>query len=880
MVPNRASSRVPLLLLILLLAVSTAWRTAPLVRAQEIDLKAAQAALANADALTSSAGAAQPAPAPAPAPAPVVASTPVAPQAAVQVPAPTPVLPKPPVTPAPAKTPASASAVPGAPAATGATGAAAIKRNADGDPVADMPFVKPVPLDVVLKELSDQTGVPIDREGKMPPTAAVSGDGLTVASVLGQIASANKLSVVKNPDGSYALMDEAAYKEYQTKQVDQKIFQPQHIDAKYFADAVQKANIMTKGVGSIQLDSRTNQVILVDLPEVLARAQDLLDLMDVALYTRVFYIKYADLKIVVDKIKQYKSDPGSIDVDEKGHLIIVSDVLTNIQRMESMIDLLDTRQMRRVYNLNSIDVGGKELDALQKNLDNLITKEAYYYIDEKRGLLILEDTPEKQEDVLKFLKVFNRTIDQVQIQAELLDVSQNISLQYGTKTSYSNIWSNAVGSVTNAGGAASPNTVLDYKMPIGTNGQMQATLTAFLSDVNTRVLMRPRLMVKNGEKANVVSGVDLPIVTTTTSDYGGGVNGVNGVNPYQTTSQQYITSGLTIKIEPKISPTGLVEVNVSIDNSSATPQDVLSNGAKNTAYSKTKDSIETVLIIPDGETRSISGLIRQNQNDNVTGIPVLVKIPWIGPLLFGSKDKGRQQRDLVFFITPTIVREESQGSLIAFEFDKGERPDFLGQAPTSDLENSTYNSKSTKRADGIAPELRSGPALFLDGSWLTSPTATTRFEAPLPSIPDTTAEPSATKKKGARVAPTGDLLAPNAANSEEGLRDTLAQGDGEVVTAKKSRVILGPGALTSPEAKAGSVPTGTTAATAAKPTPTPGPGAKPGVTPTPKPGTTPTPRPGVTPTPTPGLGAATQPQPVIPAQPPKPTATPAATPAQ
>jgi type II secretory pathway component GspD/PulD (secretin) len=889
-----ASSRLLPLLVILLLAVGAAWRAAPPVLAQEEDMNAAEAALANADALTSGAGAKKPEPAaavPAPAaqpaavpgapptPAPTPASAATAAPAAVRVPTMTPVLPRPPVTPGPAKTPAPASAAAPAPATTSGAGgpAAAIRRNADGDPVASLPFVKPAPLTIVLKELSDQTGVHIETDGKMPPTATASGDDVTVASVLSQIASANKLYVVKKPDGSYWLMDDAAYKDYQTGLVEQKIFQPQHIDAKYFGDAIQKANILTKGVGSIQVDSRTNQVILVDLPEVLARAQDLLDLMDVALYTRVFYIKYADLKTVVDKIKQYKSDPGTIEVDEKGHLIIVQDVLTNIQRMESMIDLLDTRQMRRVYNLNSIDVGGKELDALQKNLDNLITKDAYYYIDEKRGLLILEDTPEKQEDVLKFLKVFNRTVDQVQVQAELLDVSQNVSLQYGTKVTYSNIWSNAVVNLTNAGAAANPNTTLDYKMPIGVNGQVQATLTAMLSDINTRVLMRPRLMVKNGEKANVVSGNDLPIVTTTTNGYGTGVSGVNGVNPYQTTSQQYVTSGLTIDIEPKISPTGLVEVNLAISNSSASPVTVVSNGSNNTAYSKATDSIKTTLIIPDGETRSISGLIRQNQNDNVTGIPVLCKIPWIGPLLFGSKDKGRQQRDLVFFITPTIVREQSQGSLIAFEFDKGERPDFLGKAPATDLENATYETKPAKSSGEVAPELRPGPTLFQDGTWLTSPTVTRRFEAPLPTLPLTETGTTSGTKKAARTTPSGDLLAPNTDNSEKDLRDTLAKGGGDLPASKKVRTILGPNALESAQAKPGTVAGGTTTPEAGgtKPTPTPAVGARPtppGAKPSPSP-TPPGARPGVTPMPTP-LGGVLQP--VVP----RPLVTPAATPAQ
>jgi serine/threonine protein kinase len=214
---------------------------------------------------------------------------------------------------------------------------AGIKRNANGEPVADMPFVKPAPLNIALKELIDQTGVRIETEGKMPAMVSLVGDSLTVAAALEQIANTNKLHIVKKPGGTYKLMDDAAYADYQTSQLEQKIFQPQHIDAQHFADAVTKANILTKGLGTLQVDARTNQVIVTDLPEVLAGSQDLLDLLDVPLPTRVFQIQHANPMTVVNRIKEYKGEYGTIDVDEEGHRIVVQDALVNIQRMQASI---------------------------------------------------------------------------------------------------------------------------------------------------------------------------------------------------------------------------------------------------------------------------------------------------------------------------------------------------------------------------------------------------------------------------------------------------------------------------------------------------------------------------------------------------------------
>jgi type II secretory pathway component GspD/PulD (secretin) len=290
-------------------------------------------------------------------------------------------------------------------------------------------------FDMILSEIKDQTGITIITHGKMPDKVTAGGEGMTIETVLNKICGPNKLQWTKTPDGTgYELWDEQTYREdYQIQQTEQKIFTPQHIDAEFFSEAVTKANLLTKNVGSIQTDKRTNQVIVIDMPGVLARVQALLDLLDVALVTRVFYIKYANIEELVKKLEEYKSEPGTIEVDEKLRLVIVKDVLANIQRMESVVELLDKRQPRKVYMLNSVDIEGEEFEMLDEQIQALASKDAYYLIDEKRGLLILEDSEEVHEEDEKFLKVFNRTVDQVLVQIELLDVTSSNSLKYGTK---------------------------------------------------------------------------------------------------------------------------------------------------------------------------------------------------------------------------------------------------------------------------------------------------------------------------------------------------------------------------------------------------------------------------------------------------------------
>ncbi len=652
---------------------------------------------------------------------------------------------------------------PSAPGAPGANPADAGKEGAAGEAGAksanSLIELPPASLgfDMILSEIKDQTGITVATHGKMPEKVSAGGEGMTIETVLNKICGPNKLQWTKSEDGKgYDLWDEQAYREgYQSGKTEQKIFTPQHIDAEFFSEAVTKANLLTKNVGSIQTDKRTNQVIVIDMAGVLARVQALLDLLDVALVTRVFEIKYAVIEDLVKKLEEYKSEPGTIEVDEKLHLVIVKDVLANIQRMESVVELLDKRQPRKVYNLNSVDIKGDEISMLEEQLKALASKDAYYLIDEKRGLLILEDSEEVHKEVEKFLRVFNRTVDQVLVQIELLDVSQNHSLKYGVNAGYtykgtlSTVTPTATAtktasasSVVEAAATAASSVIeseLSRQFTAGSGsdglslnyaglhlgGVVTAQLEAALSDSNTRILMRPRLLIKNGEEATIDSTIENPIANTSYSGYGyNNYNDTDSTNNssssnyynrgYGGISQSTVPSGLQIKMTPKISPTGLVELEVSISNSDATPVEInagAGTGNTVTAYRRTKDEVETVLIIPDGETRVISGINRQTKSGGASGIPVLVKIPWLGPLLFGNKTDESKKQDLMFFITPTIVREVSGGSIVAQEFESGNgQNDDWADTRKPEVTPRAGQSGRTSNGEAGAPAEMSRPA--------------------------------------------------------------------------------------------------------------------------------------------------------------------------
>lgn len=545
-------------------------------------------------------------------------------------------------------------------------------------PRADILFPNEAPISLILEDFQAQTGVAIALKGKTNQLKiAFQGNQLTPEAFLDNIATANNLRWRK-VKGVYELWDEESYQqEVIPGLLEQKVFIPVHISAKYLFEAIKSSNILTPKHGNLALDERTNKVIVTDLPEKLALIQDMVNLLDEPQYTRVFYIRYADVAEIVDKITELKSEAGTIESDEIAHLIIVRDVLANIQRMEALIDLLDVRQMRRVYNLNSVGAEGESLDLLQQNLETLITPDAFYVIDADRGLLILEDTEEVHEDVEKFLQVFDRPIDQVRIEAELLDVVQSTNLTYGLNFEYN---MDGLGNVVNdvfvplgeAGGLIGESSFGFVSQDGGLSAnyltrRTRTQLTAALTDNNTQILLRPRVTVKNGEQVKLHSGKKTPITQVTPLSY----NSTVSTNYSITTTQ--VDSGLTLEMTPYISPTGLVEIEIHIENSSADRVE-LNTGVESQpivqGVETTEAYVDTVLTIPDGETRVISGIVDHSNKDQKGGVPFLVQIPVIGPLLFGSREKNDRIRNLTFFVTPIIIRETPKGQLVEFDFDE------------------------------------------------------------------------------------------------------------------------------------------------------------------------------------------------------------------
>lgn len=167
------------------------------------------------------------------------------------------------------------------------------------------------------------------------------------------------------------------------------------------------------------------------------------------------------------------------------------------------------------------------------------------------------------------------------------------------------------------------------------------------------VMSTPNLLTLDNAEAKIVIGDNVPFVTGSFSQ---ATTTTGAVNPFQTIERKDV--GLTLKIKPQISEGGSIKLQILQEASS-----IASATAVQAADLITrKRSIETTVIVDDGNTVVLGGLIEDRESDNTEAVPLLGRIPLLG-WLFKSNEKRKTKTNLMVFLRPIIVRapEDSYG---------------------------------------------------------------------------------------------------------------------------------------------------------------------------------------------------------------------------
>jgi len=173
---------------------------------------------------------------------------------------------------------------------------------------------------------------------------------------------------------------------------------------------------------------------------------------------------------------------------------------------------------------------------------------------------------------------------------------------------------------------------------------VQAALHLLDTYGNAKVISNPHIAALDNQRATIKVGNRIPINQQTL--VGGTTNAV-------TTTAQYIDTGVLVQVTPHINAGGLVTLEVDAEVS--TPG---TTSDPNVAPPINTRSVQTLLAVPTGQTMVMGGLITENNQNNSAGLPGLARIPIIGGL-FGTQTLQKDRTELILFITPRVVENET-----------------------------------------------------------------------------------------------------------------------------------------------------------------------------------------------------------------------------
>lgn len=262
-------------------------------------------------------------------------------------------------------------------------------------------------------------------------------------------------------------------------------------------------------------------------------------------------------------------------------------------------------------------------------------------VDERTGTLVMRDTPDAIAVAAKVIAAHDVAEPEIMLEVEVLEVSHdrlsNLGIQFPDSLTLSTP-TPAGGLTLGALRALGSNDLLVSPLSLGINLKLQ--------DSDANILASPRIRARNKEKARILIGDRVPIITNTVTPVQSGSGVVTG-------SVQYQDVGLKLEFEPQVYNEQEVGIRIALEVSSIVREIAGPNGSL--AYQIGTRNANTVVRLLDGETQILGGLISSGDRNTASKIPGLGHLPTVGRL-FGNNNGSSNKTEIVLSITPHILR--------------------------------------------------------------------------------------------------------------------------------------------------------------------------------------------------------------------------------
>jgi type IV pilus secretin PilQ/predicted competence protein len=326
---------------------------------------------------------------------------------------------------------------------------------------------------------------------------------------------------------------------------------------------------------------------------------------------------------------------------EEGNIIRV-DTEENL-RNEELARTQSARQLEEVMPLTTriVEVIYAHAKELKPAVEKSLSKRGVVEVDERTNSMLITDIASRVEAAVQMVQHLDSQTPQVEIVAKMVDVDSRFVRELGV------LWTgnNFGGEVTVNDVVAGDNSILDPTASVRFGlirswGEVSALLSAMEQENKANIISNPRVTTVNNREARILVGKKIPLIVL---DEAG-----NAVT-------ELITIGITLLVTPHINDNNRITLDLHPEVSDLASQATVQGGVIiNTSEADTRVMVE------NGQTAVIAGLIRANDTVIERGVPILREIPLLGSF-FKSTGKVREKRELLIFVTPRIVSSLASG---------------------------------------------------------------------------------------------------------------------------------------------------------------------------------------------------------------------------
>ena len=368
-------------------------------------------------------------------------------------------------------------------------------------------------------------------------------------------------------------------------------------------------------------------------------------------------------------------DARNLDMRENGNVIWIAPTADIAAREQQLLQAMQDRRELEPLATALISVSyatAEDLQALITEASSgasgdagLLSERGSVAIDSRTNTLMITDTPDRIEAIQKLVLDLDRPVRQVMIESRIVIAKSDFAHALGVKFGVSALHdgrnilgmgadSTSANAIRDSQDVTTGSLLGNYNvnLPVGDenagsiglsflagNVLLDLELTALEAEGDGEVISTPRVVTANQSEAFIQQGVEIPYEQAASSG---------------ATAVQFKEAVLELRVTPLITPDNRVQLELEIKQD--TVGEIYSTGRGGTVPSIDTRELSTSVLVNNGETVVLGGIFQDERQRQEDRIPYLSSIPGIGNL-FKRRANQTQKRELLIFVTPTIVEE-------------------------------------------------------------------------------------------------------------------------------------------------------------------------------------------------------------------------------